>query len=299
MNKTEAMQAFCIVADNQSFTAAAKAMNISSTMVSKHIKALESSLGCLLLKRNTRKVYLTEAGEQYRQHVKPILKKLALIEHQMSEFGSKPFGKLTISASLEFGSQYLTPLISQYRQSFPQVELDFSLSNTPVDLFDSEVDLVFRVAPTLPNASHIAQEVCSSRLSLWASQAYLEQNGAPEKPEDLHQHKLLFFKHSIRKNQWIFNHNGSQQSIKLPWDWRSDNGRLLNEAAAAGQGIIQAPSYSVAPYLKNGQLVEVMPAFSFNKLTISAIYPHRYELSTRIKTFVEMAKHYFKQHPIP
>ena len=299
MNKLVAMQAFCTVAELQSFSAAASQMNISTTMVSKHIKSLEKELNCLLIKRNTRKVFLTEAGEQYRQHIKPVLKKLSLIEHRINEFGSKPFGKLTISASLEFGSQYLAPLIAQYRESYPQVELDFTLSNTPVDLFDSEIDLVFRVAPTLPNASHIAQEVCTSRLSLWASPEYLKQHGTPQSPEALQRHQLLFFKHSIRKNQWIFNSNGSQTSLKLPWAWSSDNGRLLNEAAAEGQGIIQAPSYSVAPFVKKGRLVEVLPECSFDKLSISAIYPHRYELSNRIKTFVELAKTYFKDNPIP
>lgn len=299
MNKIDAMQAFCWVAELGSFSAAAKEMALSTTMISRYVKQLEQQLGCLLLKRNTRKVHLTEAGQQYLQHIKPILKKLVLVEHQMSEFGKKPFGKLTISASLEFGGQYLAPLIALYREQHPAVELNFLLSNTPVDLFDSQIDLVFRVAPSLPNASHIAQEVCSSTLSLWASPDYLSQITLPTTPEDLSKLKLLFFNHSIRKNQWIFNIDGSMQTRKLDWDWTSDNGRLLNEAAANGQGIIQAPSYSVAPYVKQGTLVELMPKFSIKNLKISAIYPHRYELSNRIKTFVELAKNYFKEHPIP
>ncbi|WP_281560612.1 LysR family transcriptional regulator [Thalassomonas sp. RHCl1] len=299
MNKFDAMRAFCFVAERGSFASAADEMAVSATMISRYVKQLEQSLGCLLLKRNTRKVYLTDAGNQYLQQIRPLLHKINQVEQQVSELAHEPAGKLTISASIEFGGLYLAPLIDLYREKFPRVALEFTLSNTPVDLFDSGVDLVFRVAPALPNASHIAQVVCTSRLSLWASPAYLARYGMPEKPEDLHQHKLLFFKHSIRKEQWLFVVEGEQKAIKFHWDWMSDNGRLLNEAAAHDMGIIQAPSYSVAPWVEKGLLVEVIPTYSIKPLTISAIYPHRYDLSNRVKTFVELAKGYFKDNPVP
>jgi len=298
MNKIEAMRAFCFVAEHLSFTSAAKSMNISATMVSRHVKKLEQHLGCLLLKRNTRKVFLTDAGEQYRQHIKPLLNKLDLIEHQMHEFNDNAVGQLNISTSLEFGGQYLAPLIALYREKYPKVTLKLTLSNTPVDLFNSDIDLVFRIAPTLPNASHIAQSICTSSLSLWANPNYLNQAGTPINTEQLREHKLLFFNHSIRKDHWLFNQNGEVFAMKLPWDWTSNNGRLLNEAAATGQGIIQAPRYSVAPYVAAGSLIEVMPEFAIKNLTISAVYPHRTELSNNIKTFVAMAKEYFKNRPV-
>lgn len=87
--------------------------------------------------------------------------------------------------------------------------------------------------------------------------------------------------------------------MKYDWAWTSNSGKLLNEAAANGQGIIQAPSYSTSPYVDAHRLVEVMPQWAINDLQISAIYPHRYELSSRVKTFVELAKTYFIDHPIP
>lgn len=298
MNKIEAMQAFCLVAEHHSFSLAAKKMTISATMVSRYVKQLEQSLGCLLLKRNTRKVFLTDAGEQYLLQVKPLLKKLNQIENQMHEFHTEPSGKLTISTSIEFGGQYMAPLIARYRSEYPKVALNFMLSNTPVDLFNSDTDLVFRVAPLLPNASHIAQEVCTSTLSFWANPDYLKKFGTPKTPEQLSDHKLLFFNHSIRNEHWLFNINNETRAIKLSWDWTSNNGRLLNEAAAQGQGIIQAPRYSVADYVEEESLIEVMAEFAIENLTIAAIYPHRYELSNRVKTFVEMAKAHFKENPI-
>ena len=301
MNKLEAMRAFSLVAEHQSFTRAAQQLNLSATMVSRYIKQLENDLGCLLLKRSTRKVFLTDAGEQYWQHISPLLQKLTSVDEQMAELGRHPSGKLVISTSIEFGGQYLAPVIHAYRERHPQVELDVLLSNEPVDLFNSKVDLAFRVAPALPDASYIAQEVCYSTLALWASPHYLNQHGTPSCLADLHQHQLLFFNHSIRKDHWIFTHQGvnnERHALKLKWAWSSNNGRLLNEAAAAGQGIIQAPGYSVAQYVKAGQLVEVLPEASIRPLTISAVYPHRYELSTRVKTFVETAKQHFRDQEL-
>lgn len=293
------MRAFCLVADLQSFSSAASEMGISTTMVSRYVKQLEQHLGCLLLKRNTRKVFLTPAGDQYRAHIKPLLKKLTLVENQMSHLSDAPSGKLAVSTTLELGAQYFAPLIAQYRQAYPQVLLDINLSNSPIDLFDTDVDLAFRVAPALPNASHIAQSVANSKLSLWVSPQYLAVNGTPTTIAELAEHQLMFFAHNIRKEQWLFEYQGQRQTIKLPWAWTSNNGRLLNEAAASGQGIIQAPSYSVNQYVEQGDLIELMPEYSIKELSISAVYPHRYQLSNRVSSFVEMAKKYFKDNPLP
>lgn len=299
MNKIEAMEAFCLTAEYLNFSLAAKKMEISATMVSRHVKQLEEELGCLLLKRNTRKVFLTEAGEKYRNQIKPILKKLHLVNSQMRHLKSEPSGDLRISTTAEFGGQYLAPLIALYRDQYPHVKLNIRIDNNPINLFDDKTDLTFRVAPTLANASYIAQKVAQSRLSLWANPEYLAQYGTPETLDELAQHQLLFFNHSLRKEQWLFLDKGKRRLIKYNWAWASNSGKLLNESAANGQGIIQAPSYSVARYVENGNLIEIMPKFAINSLQISAIYPHRYELSTRVKAFVELAKTYFHKHPMP
>lgn len=267
-------------------------------MISRYIKQLEEEYGCLLFKRNTRKVYLTEAGELYRDNIIPVLNELQLAERKITEYNDIPQGKLTISASIEFGGNYLAPLIEEYRNQYPNVKLQINLSNTPVDLLATGTDLVFRVAPNLSDSSLIAQPICITRLALWASPNYLSEQGVPESIQQLKNHRLLFFSHSVRKDQWIFNVDGQQQTIKLPWCWSSDNGRLLNEAAADEQGIIQAPHYSVADYVKESKLVEVLPENSLNQITISAIYPHRYDLSSRIKSFVELAKVHFSGRQI-
>ncbi len=299
MNKITALTAFCLTAEHLNFSHAANEMGISTTMVSRYVKQLEQELGCLLLKRNTRKVFLTEAGEQYRNHVKPLLKKLHLVDSQMRQLKNEPSGELRISTTAEFGGQYLAPLIALYQAQYPQVKLNIRIDNTPIDLFDDKTDLAFRVAPSLSNASYIAQKVAQSRLSLWASPDYLKKYGTPENLDELAHHQLLFFNHSLRKAQWLFIVNGERRLIKLDWSWTSNSGKLLNEAAANAQGIIQAPSYSVARYVTEKRLVEILPEYSMNQLQISAMYPHRYELSTRVKTFVELAKHYFSERPIP
>lgn len=299
MNKLVAMEAFCLVCEYKNFSQAARKLNLSPTMVSRYVKQLENAMGCLLLKRDTRRVTVTEAGDLYWRQISPLLKKVDKIERLMGHYHQEPRGKLTLSASIELGSQYLARLIGIYQQKYPQVELDIRLSNAPVDLIDGNIDLAFRVAPRLPDASYIARAVCQSKLALWCNPEYLLQHGEPQCLSELSQHTLLFFSHSLRPDSWLFQQNGQREQMKLSWNWQSDNGRLLNEAAALGQGIIQAPAYSVAQYVKQGQLIELLPQHSITDITVHAVYQHRYELSVRIKTFVEEAIQYFNEHPLP
>ncbi|MCW8876286.1 MAG: LysR family transcriptional regulator [Kangiellaceae bacterium] len=295
MNKLHALEAFCLVCDKKNFASAARQLNISATMVGRYVKNLESELGCLLLMRNTRKVTITEAGQKYYSQVKPLLKKLNLLDQSMVEYNEQPKGKLVISTSVEFGGQYFAPLMQIYRAKYPEVRLDIQLTNSPIDLLDENVDLVFRIAPELPDSSYIARSISKTRLALWASPEYLSLNGTPHSLDDLHNHQLLFFSHSVRSDQWIFKVKKEIKKSKFPWAYQSNNGRLLNEAAANSQGIIQAPYYSVREYVENKQLVELLPLFSINSLGIYALYPHRCELSINVKTFIEEAQQHFKQ----
>lgn len=299
MNQLEAIRAFCLVAQHKSFTLAAQQMHVSVTMVSRYVKNLEQHLGCLLLKRNTRKIFLTEIGTRYFEQIKPLINQFEAVNTQISDLSSTPQGTLTLSTSTELGSLYFVELVDKYQRAYPDVKLDIHLTNTPVDLFNSEVDLVFRIAPALPDANHIAQTICHSSLSLWASPDYLKKFGIPKSISELNQHRLLFFKHNVRKNQWLFALGGEHISHQFDWAMTSNSGRFLNEAAAAAQGIIQAPKYSVNHYVEQGKLVEVLPQYTLSPLTIAAIYPHRYALSNRVKSFVEFARDHFSNHPIP
>jgi len=299
MNKIDAMKAFCLVCEHKNFSHVARHMQLSTTMISRYIKQLEQHLGCLLLKRDTRRVMITEAGELYLRQVQPILTRLDNIDLEMSRYNETPKGKLRISASIEFGSQYLAPLITGFQQDYPEVELECHLTNEPVALVDGDTDIALRVAPQLADASYIARPLCQTRLALWANPEYLLRHGQPTSLDELKRHKLLFFCHNLRPDSWLFQHGGKQQQLKLPWSWKSNNGRLLNEAAALCQGIIQAPTYSVASYVDKGELVEVLPQYSIGDIQISAVYQHRYELSLRIKSFVQWSQEYFKRHPVP
>lgn len=301
-NKIEAMKAYCLVCQHRSFTKAAVELNLSATMISRYIKQLEDSLGCLLIKRTTRSFAITEAGKEYYKSITPLLTQLAngltAINDGMEKYQQQPHGSLRVSSSIEFGGQYLAPLIARFKRQFPAVNLSFNLTNEPVDLINDEADLVLRVAPQLANASLIAIPVCYSRLSLWASPDYLSAGTVPNNLEELAEHQLLFFEHSLRRHQWIFNQGGEQVEKKYQWAWSTNNGRLLNEAASQGQGIIQAPSYSVAKYVAEGTMEEVMPEYAVQPLTISAVYQHSAEYSKSIKSFVELAKAYFSENPL-
>ena len=296
MNKLEAINAFCLVAKNSNFSLSARQLGVSPTMVSKHIQSLESHLSCRLFNRNTRKVQLTEAGKIFYKKVSPLLSQLQDLDREMASFAQTPKGPFRISASIEFGSQFLAPVICRFCEQYPEVELQLDLSNDRVSLLEEDVELAIRVAPHLPDSNLIAVPVASTDLKTWASPEYLARMGVPANPADLKSHRCLFFSQTPRANTWLFNIGHKLTELPFKWYWSSDNGRVLNEAAACGEGVVQAPEYSVYQYRDRGKLVEILPQYCLREMPISAIYSHRRDLSVNIRQFIQLLRQYFSDN---
>ncbi len=293
MSEINQARAFCAIVEQMNIRKAAVVFGVSATMMSKYLKALEDDLGCHLINRNTRTISLTDAGRHYYQHIKPVLQDWRDLKDHMSHFADEIFGHLKITATIEFGGIYLAAIIKQYRADCPHVALELVLTNRTLNLLDEDIDLAIRVAPKLPDSGMIAVPVGQTKLRLWASPQYLSRSGQPQAPEDLHQHACLFFSQTPRANTWLFSQAGQNFELSFDWQWQTDNGRLLNEAAAAGMGIIQAPDYSVADYVKQGRLVEVLAAYRLQPMNISAIYPQRNSVSPKLSHLIELLKQHF------
>ncbi|MFC3194833.1 LysR substrate-binding domain-containing protein [Marinicella sediminis] len=291
-------RAFCAIVEHMSFRKAATTVGVSPTMMSKYLKGLESDVGCHLINRNTRAISLTDVGREYHRRIKPILLELDQLNQQMSAYAGEVRGHLKITATIEFGGIYLAEVIKQYRQQHPQVSLDFILTNRTLGLFDEDIDLAIRVAPKLPDSGLIAIPICQTHLRTWASPGYLKRCGVPRDMTALKQHACLFFSETPRKNSWLFQVDGCVTEQQLPWQWRTDNGRLLNEAAANDMGIIQAPDYSVSEYVKKGELIEVLADYRLEPFNICALYPQRNSVSPKLTRFIQLLKMHFNEQPL-
>lgn len=295
MNKIQALKVFVTIVKFNSIRRAADHLDFSSTMASRYLKMLESDVGCRLINRNTRQLSLTEAGKQYHDHALRIIDLMQQADLELQNFNQQPKGKLTVSASVEFGSQYLAPFINSFLIEYPDIDLNIELTNEPVNLFTSNIDIAIRVAPTLLDSGLIAQPLINSRLSCWCSPKFYRNIEPILVIDDLNPHPLLQFNHDSRPDSWIFNIDNQLLTKTFNWHWRSNSGRLLNEAAVQGQGIIQAPNYSVAQYVKNGQLIEVLSQAAVDPLPISAVYRHKSAGTIAIKAFVAKMKLYFQE----
>lgn len=184
MDRFLTMTVFARAVELGSFSAAGKAMHMSSQLVGKHVQALEQHLGVRLLNRTTRRHHLTEIGASYYERVKVILAEVESVEGLAAETRAIPRGRLRVNAPVTFGVDALAPSLPAYLAAYAEVTVDMSLSNGYVDPIDQGFDIVFRIGE-LTDSSLIARELAPYQLVLCAAPAYLERHPAIATPLDL------------------------------------------------------------------------------------------------------------------
>lgn len=294
MDKLNNMQVFCRIVELGTFAAVAREMDLSAMMISKYIAQLEESLGVALLNRTTRKISLTEAGELYYHRSKQLLDDFSELDESTSQLGRNVKGTLKISASIDFGGLYMVPAIESYQQLYPEVKIMMTLHNSQVNLSEGSIDLAILVTDTL-DLGVIARKIAETRLCTYASPAYIKQYGEPLTVEDLKNHHCLYNTDTPHKDFWIFKDGEEEIKVKTTWRFASNNGRALCQAAALGMGITQAPELSVASYLAEGKLVEILPNYRIPSLNIYATYLQRRFMPAKLTTFVEFLIRFFAE----
>ena len=288
------MQVFCRIVELGTFAAVAREMDLSAMMISKYMAQLEESLGVALLNRTTRKISLTEAGEVYYQRSKQLLDDFSELDESTSQLGRNVKGTLRVSASIDFGGLYMVPAIAAYQQAYPDVKIMMTLHNSQVNLSEGSIDLAILVTDTL-DLGVVARKIAETRLCTYASPAYLQQYGEPKAIEDLKFHHCLYNTDTPHKDYWIYRVDNEEVKVKTTWQLASNNGRALCKAAALGMGITQAPELSVATYLAQGQLVEILQDYRIPTLAIYATYLQRRFMPAKLTTFVDFLIRYFAE----
>ncbi|MDF1653799.1 MAG: LysR family transcriptional regulator [Coxiellaceae bacterium] len=267
-------EVFLSVAEHNGFTAAAKHLGVTKAAVSHQVRLLEQSLKAPLFKRSTRRISLTDEGEQLVTQCRRLQRELDSARHLVSQFEAEPSGVLRISSNPYLANQWLLPILEKYRQQFPKVEIDLRLEERMPDLEKESIDLVYGINwPPPPDI--IARPIGKTRYVLCASPAYLQQYGTPKTLKDLEQHQYLA--HSGRRADHIIAQLKSPTTLDLNVAMRINNANTLIETALHGLGITQLHDYMVEKQLANGQLVEVLSDY-LNPSTDLYIYynKHRY-----------------------
>ncbi|MFA6052783.1 MAG: LysR family transcriptional regulator [Methylobacter sp.] len=295
MAKLNNMQVFCRIVELGTFAAVAREMHLSAMMISKYMAQLEESLGVALLNRTTRQLSMTEAGKIYYYRSKQLLDDFSELQEYTSQLGRQVKGTLKISAPIDFGGLYMVPAIDAYQREYPDVKILMTLHNSQVNLSEGSFDLSILVTDSL-DLGVVARKIAQTRLCTYASPGYIAEYGEPQTIDELSSHRCLHYTDTPHKDYWVFNAGDEEVKIKANWHFASNNGRALCQAAALGMGITQAPELSVANYLEQGKLVEILPDFRIPSLAIYATYLQRRFLPAKLATFVEFLIKYFAEN---
>ena len=297
MDRIESMRAFVTVTEEGSFTKAGNKLDISNQLVSKYVSNLEQHLGARLFNRTTRRVHLTEAGEQCYQHAKQILESVSDMEGHFGQMQESTKGRLHISAPVSFSTLHLAPLIRDFKKQYPEVSVNLELSDRKVDMVDEGFDVALRIGQ-LKDSSLIAKKIAPVRLVLCASPDYIKQVGEPNHPDKLIDEDFLHYSYMEygQKNNPLFQILKSSEQKKQS-RLTANNGEVLMAAAIAGEGYILQPTFIVGDALRQGKLVTLLNEFEPEPLGLFAVYPHRKLLASKLRAFIEFLGNYFGDPP--
>lgn len=288
----KAMQAFVSVVDKGNFVSAAEMLNTSTAAISRQISGLESHLGARLLNRTTRRLSLTDAGQEFYSRSQSILSDLAEAESIVGQQVVQPKGTLRISAPLSYGVHELARILTGFRKRYPELLLDIDLSDRVVDLANEGIDVALRISRSL-GSQLIARKLHDIPMIVCASPAYLKQHGHPQTPEDLTEHEILNYSYLATGDNWSFvNSNGEEAHIRLHPKVHATNGDVLKTLALADGGIIIQPDFIVGKELANGTLKALLPEWTMGTFSLYAVYLSRKHLSAKVRAFIDYMAEY-------
>lgn len=298
MDRLESMRTFCRVAELNSFSGAARSLELSPAVVTRQVAALEKELGLRLLNRSTRHVSLSEAGAQYYEGCIELLERADTLDAQVSGQAERATGLLRISAPMDFGRMYLQTAVREFLSREPGVRVEVIFEDRIVDLLEERFDMSLRVGQ-LKDSSLVARRLGSACIACYASPDYLALNGAPMHPDDLRNHQVLEYALSATPGKWLFQRAGKRMDQTVNSRFVANNGRALAESACEGLGIVRVPEFIVTDLEADGRLIEVLADFRSAPLDISLLYLQRRLNPAKVTLFADfLVDHFQDQWPI-
>lgn len=296
MDRITTLTVFRRVAELASFSAAARELRLSNAAVSKHVAYLEEHLRTRLLQRTTRRVSLTPAGSAYLARCARILDDLEELDQAAMQSSTVVKGTLRVNGPAAFGLMYLSPAIPGLLAKWPELAVDLSLTDRFVDLIEEGVDVVVRIAQTLPDsATLIAQRLVTCDQVVFATPTYLRKHGTPRSPGDLAKHACLIY--GMRPPVWELEVAGELVGVPVNGRLRVDNSLALRDAALAHAGLAMLPAFYVHDLLASGRVRAVLADAARHPIRIHAVYPRQRHLATKIRVFIEHLRAYLVRQP--
>lgn len=285
MDRLTATRVFVEVVDRGSQTAAAEHLDLSRAMVSRYLAELEGWVGARLLHRTTRKLSLTQVGNELLPHCREMLHTAEMMRATGIKANDGPSGNLRIATSQSFAQTWLSPVLVEYLARYPNTSVDVLVGSQAVNLVEERIDLALRITNQLePN--QVARHLGDCHSVVCAAPAYLAKAGTPKEPHELAGHNCLtysYFGHSL----WHFTAQQGRLQVPVAGNLSSNDTAVLLEAAVNAGGICLQPLYAAAPLLEDGRLVRLLPGWQPQSLGIHAIYASRRQMLPALRTLLD------------
>lgn len=287
MDRFTQIEVFVKTAELRSLSRAAEALGMSNAAASRHLAALEERLAARLIERNTRRLWLTEAGEQFYQRSGALLTELGEAEDAVNAHTLAPQGVLRVTSSLSFATIYLAPMLPAFRKLYPKLGVHIAVANRYLDFIEAGIDVAIRTRLHEPDSHIMVRRLGRMRRVLAASPAYLKERGRPATPADLAQHDMLVYNLAADPFSLRLTRGDTERIVRIGAALDCNDGQVIRQAAIAGLGILIQPLYIVQADIEAGRLVPVLLDWQLPMLTMNIAYQNRDHLPAKIRVFNE------------
>ncbi|KWV51409.1 hypothetical protein AS156_12565 [Bradyrhizobium macuxiense] len=286
MDRLTSMSVFARVADLGSFTAAAKELRMSPTMIGKHIRFLEDRLGSQLINRSTRRQSLTELGRSYLDHCKHLLDEADAGDALVEEAMSAPRGKLRVATSVAFGSYSLAPALVRFMKRYPEVSVELILSDKMVDLLEEGLDAAIRVG-TLTDSTMMSRALSPYTGLVCAAPSYLAERGTPAHPIELAGHECLRYPGWSDARRWTFLGPDGEVHVDVESRLTINNAFGIRYAALAGAGIVLMRDELLAEDIEAGRLKVLLPNYRTQARARQILWPRNRKMTPKLRALID------------
>ncbi len=294
MDKLYLMTVFVAVAEEESFAAAARRLDMSPPAVTRAIAALEEQLGVKLLNRTTRYVRSTDAGLRYLDDARRIIAEVAAADEAAQGINAAPRGHLAVTAPVLFGNMFVLPGVVHFLQTFPDMEVSASFLDRVVNLLEEGFDVGIRIGE-LPDSSMKARQVGFVRRVICASPEYLSIHGQPLRPDQLIGHNIIAAGAVSPSMEWKFGLGSQATSVRIKPRLTVSNNDAAIGAALEGFGITRLLSYQIRPHVISGKLRVILPEFEPAPIPVHVVHREGRYASAKVRTFVDLMTEKLRQ----
>lgn len=279
---------FCAVIRSGSFREAAQQQGLSPAAGSRWVKELEDAMSVELIKRSTRQLVATQAGQLLYERFSPLLPDINNLCEEVQNLAAEQQGEIKISSTPLFARQYLTKIVAEYMEMHPQVH--FRIFIEAGDFDPLNIDFAFRATANYdghiaPDSLLVRRRILTEPLYLCASHTYLQDHGTPQTPEYLTQHRCLYARTLLGGNRWSFELNGKQEFVTIQDTLECDNSEMLLDLAMEHAGIAYLPHSLVHRCIESGDLIQIMPEYRCASFDIDLFYRPRSPMPERCHRF--------------